>query len=304
MAEFSVHILGCGSALPTTYHHPSSQVINLRDKLYMIDCGEGVQHQFRIEKLCFGRLVHIFISHLHGDHCFGLPGLISTLGMLGRTGTLHVHGPEGIERFLAPILDQFCQRMPYEVEIHTINASRHTLIHEDKSVKVYCIPLSHRIPTAGYLFEEKCRVRHLNRAAAEFYQIPLSEYPMIIEGFDYTTDDGRIIPNRQLTIPGTLPRRYAYCSDTEFLPAIIPIIQGVDLLYHEATFMDSEKTRAKETCHSTAKEAAEIARRAEVKRLVIGHYSGRYRDSKGLLEEAKTVFEATIAANEGMRIDV
>ena len=186
MAAFSVHILGCGSALPTTHHHPSSQVIDLRDKLYMIDCGEGVQRQFRHEKLHFGRLIHIFISHLHGDHCFGLPGFISTLGLLGRTGTLHVHGPEGIERFLSPILEQFCHRMPYQVEIHTIDASRHALVHEDKSVKVYSIPLSHRIPAVGYLFEEKCRARHLNKAAAEFYNIPLAEYPLIIEGLHDT----------------------------------------------------------------------------------------------------------------------
>ncbi len=304
MAAFSVHILGCGSALPTTHHHPSSQVIDLRDKLYMIDCGEGVQRQFRHEKLHFGRLIHIFISHLHGDHCFGLPGFISTLGLLGRTGTLHVHGPEGIERFLSPILEQFCHRMPYQVEIHTIDASRHALVHEDKSVKVYSIPLSHRIPAVGYLFEEKCRARHLNKAAAEFYNIPLAEYPLIIEGSDYTTPDGRIIPNRHLTTSGTPPRRYAYCSDTEFCPSIVPIIQGVDLLYHEATFMEEDRARAKETFHSTAKEAAEIARQAGAKRLLIGHYSGRYKDVQGLLEEAQSIFKPTIAANERMRIDL
>lgn len=302
MAEFNVHILGCGSALPTTNHLPSSQVINLHDKLYMVDCGEGVQRQFRREKLNFGRLIHIFISHLHGDHCFGLPGFISTLGLLGRNGTLHVHGPEGIEDFLAPIIKQFCSRMPYEVEIHTIDATKHALIHEDKSVKVYSIPLSHRIPTVGYLFEEISRLRHLDKAAAEFYQIPRSEYPLIIDGADYTTPDGRIIPNRQLTRLGTPPRRYAYCSDTEFLPSIVPIIQGVDLLYHEATFMEKEGARAKETFHSTARQAAEIARMAEVKHLVIGHYSGRYKDVSGLLQEAQSVFENTTAANERMQI--
>ena len=304
MADFDVHILGCGSALPTTRHLASSQVVDLRDKLYMIDCGEGAQLQMRIRHIKWSRLIHIFISHLHGDHCFGLPGLISTLGMLGRTGDLVIHGPVGLEAYLKPILKIFCERMGYEVLIHEIDSTQHALVMEDRSVAVYSIPLNHRIPCCGYLFAEKPKSPHLIRDMIDFYQIPIHLLPSIKAGEDFVTADGDVIPNHRLTRPADPPKRYAYCSDTAYNPSIIPIIEGVDLLYHEATFAEQDANRAEETFHSTARQAAEIARMAGVKRLVIGHYSARYEKVDLLKKEADTIFPHTILATEGMRLSL
>lgn len=304
MSDFKVHILGCGSAFPTIQHLPSAQVLDLGNKLYLIDCGEGLQRQMRIQRISFSRLTHVFISHFHGDHCFGLPGLISTLGLLGRKGALHIHGPIGLERFLKPILEQFCERLPFEVHLHELDASKHELIHEDRSVRVYSLPLKHRMPALGYLFANKPLENHLDKAAAEFYQVPVLEYKNILEGADFVAQDGRIIANDRLTKLGAKPLKYAYCSDTAYYPSLVPLLQGVDLLYHEATFMEEHRQRANETFHSTARDAAEIAKLAEVKQLLIGHYSGRYRNASGLLREAKEVFPNTHLADEGMTLDL
>lgn len=302
MADFELNILGCGSALPTTRHLATSQIVNLRDKLYMIDCGEGAQVQIRRMRLKFSRIGHVFISHLHGDHCFGLPGLISTLGMLGRTGDLVVHGPNGIDRFLRPILDLFCKGLPYEVRFNVIDTERHELVFEDRSLRVYSIPLRHRLPCCGYLFAEKEKEAHIVREMTDFYQVPVRMMQAIKRGEDFVTPEGEVIPNARLTRPADPSRRYAYCSDTAFHPAIVPYIEGVDLLYHEATFAEQDLPRAKETFHSTARQAAEIARMAGVKRLIIGHYSARYEDTEPLLQEAAAVFPETSLAREGMRI--
>lgn len=305
MECFDLHILGCGSALPTTRHQPSSQVINLRDKLYMIDCGEGTQLQMRKMKIKFSRLNHIFISHLHGDHCFGLPGLISTLGLLGRNGELVIHAHEEIQKFLQPTLDFFCKDLPYPVTINPVKAGGESeLIFEDRSVEVYSIPLKHRIPSTGFLFKEKPKEAHLIREMIDFYQVPIKEIQNIKRGADFITGEGVIIPNSRLTKPASKPRSYAYCSDTAFSEKIVPIIEGVDLLYHEATFADTELKRARDTFHSTARQAAEIALKANVKQLMIGHYSARYEDIKPLLEEARKIFPNTIAANEGLRVKI
>ena len=297
MAEFNINILGCGSALPTTRHLATSQVVDLRDKLYMIDCGEGTQVQMRRMRVRFGRLAHIFISHLHGDHCFGLPGLISTLGMLGRTGELVVHGPKEVESYLRPVMDLFCRGMEFE-------ARSHSLVMEDRSLSVYSIPLKHRIPTCGYLFAEKPKEAHIIREMTDFYQVPVRCMKDIKQGLDYVTPEGEVVPNSRLTRPAAPPKRYAFCSDTAYNRSIIPIIEGVDLLYHEATFAECDLARAKETFHSTARQAAEIARDARVKRLVIGHYSARYEDLSELHREAEAVFPGTILGNEGMVITV
>ncbi|ECO5454004.1 ribonuclease Z [Parabacteroides merdae] len=304
MAEFNINILGCGSALPTTRHLATSQIVDLRDKLYMIDCGEGTQVQMRRMRVRFGRLAHIFISHLHGDHCFGLPGLISTLGMLGRTGELVVHGPKEVETYLRPMMDLFCRGMEFEVRFNPVDTRSHSLVMEDRSLSVYSIPLKHRIPTCGYLFAEKPKEAHIIREMTDFYQVPVRCMKDIKQGQDYVTPEGEVIPNSRLTRPAAPPKRYAFCSDTAYNRSIIPIIEGADLLYHEATFAECDLARAKETFHSTARQAAEIARDAHVKRLVIGHYSARYEDLSELHREAEAVFPGTILGNEGTVIPV
>lgn len=304
MAEFNINILGCGSALPTTRHLATSQIVDLRDKLYMIDCGEGTQVQMRRMRVRFGRLAHIFISHLHGDHCFGLPGLISTLGMLGRTGELVVHGPKEVETYLRPVMDLFCRGMEFEVRFNPVDTRSHSLVMEDRSLSVYSIPLKHRIPTCGYLFAEKPKEAHIIREMTDFYQVPVRCMKDIKQGQDYVTPEGEVVPNSRLTRPAAPPKRYAFCSDTAYNRSIIPIIEGADLLYHEATFAECDLARAKETFHSTARQAAEIARDAHVKRLVIGHYSARYEDLSELHREAEAVFPSTILGNEGTVIPV
>ena len=304
MAEFNINILGCGSALPTTRHLATSQIVDLRDKLYMIDCGEGTQVQMRRMRVRFGRLAHIFISHLHGDHCFGLPGLISTLGMLGRTGELVVHGPKEVETYLRPVMDLFCRGMEFEVRFNPVDTRSHSLVMEDRSLSVYSIPLKHRIPTCGYLFAEKPKEAHIIREMTDFYQVPVRCMKDIKQGQDYVTPEGEVVPNSRLTRPAAPPKRYAFCSDTAYNRSIIPIIEGADLLYHEATFAECDLARAKETFHSTARQAAEIARDAHVKRLVIGHYSARYEDLSELHRDAEAVFPGTILGNEGTVIPV
>ena len=302
METLSVHILGCGSALPTTKHNPSAQALTLRGKVYLVDCGEGTQLQIRRQGLHFGRIHTIFISHLHGDHCFGLPGLLSTLSMLGRTGELHIHGPEGLTEYINAHRKSFLAECNYEIITHEHDYRKSEVIHEDPSLCVRSLPLSHRIPTMGFLFEERCAARHLDKPAVDFYQVPRCCYPAILLGESYTAQDGSIIPNNRLTKPGRVPRRYAYCSDTEYFPNLIEQVRGVDLLYHEATFGEDLRARLATTAHSTAREAATIALKAEVKRLLIGHYSSRYTDVTPLLDEARSVFPNTTAAQEGLII--
>ncbi|MFC2771985.1 MAG: ribonuclease Z [Porphyromonas endodontalis] len=302
METLSVHILGCGSALPTTKHNPSAQALTLRGKVYLVDCGEGTQLQIRRQGLHFGRIHTIFISHLHGDHCFGLPGLLSTLSMLGRTGELHIHGPEGLTEYIDAHRKSFLAECSYEIITHEHDYRKSEVIHEDPSLSVRSLPLSHRIPTMGFLFEERCAARHLDKPAVDFYQVPRCCYPAILLGESYTAQDGSIIPNNRLTKLGRIPRRYAYCSDTEYFPDLIEQVRGVDLLYHEATFGEDLRARLATTAHSTAREAATIALKAEVKRLLIGHYSSRYTDVTPLLDEARSVFPNTTAAQEGLII--
>lgn len=302
METLSVHILGCGSALPTTKHNPSAQALTLRGKVYLVDCGEGTQLQIRRQGLHFGRIHTIFISHLHGDHCFGLPGLLSTLSMLGRTGELHIHGPEGLTEYIDAHRKSFLAECSYEIITHEHDYRKSEVIHEDPSLCVRSLPLSHRIPTMGFLFEERCAARHLDKPAVDFYQVPRCCYPAILLGESYTAQDGSIIPNNRLTKPGRIPRRYAYCSDTEYFLNLIEQVRGVDLLYHEATFGEDLRARLATTAHSTAREAATIALKAEVKRLLIGHYSSRYTDVTPLLDEARSVFPNTTAAQEGLII--
>ena len=302
MEKFEVNILGCGSALPTTRHFSSSQVVNIREKLFMVDCGEGAQLQLRRSKLKFTRLNHIFISHLHGDHCFGLMGLISTFGLLGRTASLHIYAHKELERLLAPQLEFFCKGMTYEVVFHPIDPAKAEVIYDDRSVSVSTIPLKHRIPTCGFLFQEKPTPNHIIRDMVDFYRIPVFELNRIKNGEDYITPEGVVVPNHRLTTPSAAPRSYAYCSDTICQTSIIPQIKGVDLLFHEGTFAQCDAARAKETFHTTTMQAAQIAVEAQVKQLVIGHFSARYEDESILLKEAQTLFPNTLLAKENLRI--
>lgn len=304
MEKFELHILGCGSALPTTRHFASSQVVNVRDKLYMIDCGEGAQLQFRKSRLKFSRLNHIFISHLHGDHCFGLWGLISTLNLLGRTAELHIYSPKGLEALMAPTLDFFCRQMTYKVLFHEFDTKTSGMIYEDRSLTVTTIPLRHRMPCCGFLFREKRRPNHIIREMIDFYEVPVYELNRIKNGADYVTPEGETIPNSVLTRPADLPRSYAYCSDTIYMPEIAGLIEGVDLLFHEATFAHENLVRARETFHTTALQAGELAKAAGVKKLLIGHFSARYEDETVLFEEASSVFPETVLAKETLCVEI
>ena len=304
MEKFEVNILGCGSALPTTRHFPTSQVLNVRDKLFMIDCGEGAQLQFRKSRLKFSRLNRIFISHLHGDHCFGLPGLVSTLNLLGRTAELHIHAPRGAEEIFAPVFSFFNKQMSYPVLFHEFDAKEAVQVYEDRSLTVTTLPLRHRMPCCGFLFAEKQGANHIVREQVDFYQVPVYELNRIKNGADYVTPEGQTIPNALLTVPPPPPRRYAYCSDTLYLPSLAEQVKGVDLLFHEATFAEADAARARETFHTTASQAARIASDAGVKRLLIGHFSARYEEAEILLHEAAAIFPNTTLASEMLCVPV
>ena len=298
MEAFEVHILGCGSALPTTRHNATSQIVRIGNKQFMIDCGEGTQLQMRRSHIHFSFVNHIFISHLHGDHCFGLIGLISTFGLLGRTAPLHIYADPLLQRLMQPQLNFFCNGLKYPLHFHDIDATKQTVIYEDKSITVETIPLQHRIPCCGFLFREKPKKRHLIASMVEYYDIPIHQRANIKEGNDYTTPDGTLTPNSRLTTDADPSRSYAFCSDTLPCPNIVEQIREIDLLYHEATFAEAEHSRAQETFHSTARQAAHIAKEANVKQLVIGHFSSRYKDDEQLLNEAKEIFPTTSLADE------
>ena len=302
MEQFEVHILGCGSALPTTRHNASSQIVRVGNELLMIDCGEGTQLQIRKAHQHFARLNHVFISHLHGDHCFGLIGMISTFGLLGRATPLHIYAHPMLRTLLEPQLDYFCKGMQYEVCIHDIDPTVNKTIFENKNISVETLPLNHRIPCCGFLISEKPKKRHIRPDMLEYYKIPTYERSKLRDGEDYITPEGELIPNERLTTPPAPSRRYAYCSDTAPCPEITETIKGVDMLYHEATFANKERARAQETFHSTAEQAATIARSCEAKKLVIGHFSSRYDDESILLDEARAIFPETVLAKEGITL--
>lgn len=304
MNNFQITILGCGSAMPTTYRNPTSQLIEVNEKLFMIDCGEGTQLQMRKQKAKMTKLHSIFISHLHGDHVFGLPGLLSTLSLMDRGGELNIYAHKELELFLEPFIKYFGNQLSYKINHIHINPHTHETIFENNSIKISSFPLKHRIHTNGFIIEEKEAPLHMKGDMIEFYKIPFSKIKDIKLGAYFITEDGRIIKNELLTTPPSPPRKYAYCSDTAYSPAIIPFIKNADVLYHEATFEEADLARAKKTYHSTARQAAEIAKQAEVKKLVIGHYSSRYIDLTNLHNEAKSVFERTELAFEGMKISI
>ena len=298
MEPFRVHILGCGSALPTLRHYPSAQIVEVREKLFMVDCGEGVQMQLRRCHVRFTKVSHVFISHLHGDHCFGLIGMISTFGLVGRKATLHIHANELLNDMLQRQMALFCHDLGYEVVFHPLDATRRDIIYEDRSLTVETIPLTHRLPTCGFLFREKPLLPHIRRDMIDFYQIPTSQIQNIKNGADWTLSDGTIVPNARLVTPADAPRSYAYCSDTRYMPELHKQLKGVSTLYHESTYGEDNLQMAQKYNHSTARQAAMVARDAGVGQLVLGHYSSRYEDETVLLNEAREVFENVRLSNE------
>jgi ribonuclease Z len=304
MQPFKIHILGCGSALPTMRHYASSQVVEIRGKLFMIDCGEGTQMQLRRSKIRFTKIQAVFISHLHGDHCFGLMGMISTFGMLGRVATLHVYAPAEFGPILQSQMEFFCQGLEFKVEFHAVDTTKQSVVYEDRSLVVETIPLQHRIPTCGYLFREKQGCRHIDREMINCYNIPISQINNIKAGADWTDEDGNLIPNEKLTTPADKVRSYAYCSDTKYIPTLYKRLTNIDVLYHESTYANDNGERAKLFYHSTAEQAAQVARDAGVGTLLLGHFSARYEDEQCLLDEAKRVFENSFLTNEGKVFDV
>lgn len=304
MEPFKIHILGCGSALPTLKHNASSQLIEMRGKCFMVDCGEGAQMQFRRSHIHFSKLNAIFISHMHGDHCFGLMGLLSTLGMLGRTSKLRIYAPKDYEPLFKQQVEFFMQTMEYEMEMIPIDTEKQQVVYEDHSLTVETVPLQHRVPCCGFIFREKPTLPHIRRDMIDYYGIPVSQINNIKNGADWTNEDGDVIPNARLVQPADSPRSYAYCSDTRFMPALKEQVKGVTVLYHESTYTSEQEDRAKIYYHSTARQAATIAAGAGVGTLLLGHYSARYNDEQVLLEEAKAVFPNSILTQEGMVFDV
>lgn len=304
MTKFQVTILGCGSAMPTTLHNPPSQLVEANNNLFMIDCGEGTQLQMRKFKMRMGKLHSIFISHLHGDHIFGLPGLISTLSLIGRKADLNIYAHKEIAALINHLTHYLGTHLSFKINLIPLQADSHQIIFENGSLRVFSFPLKHRMPTCGFLFEEKEHPRNVIREMARFYNIPVKQIRDIKEGGDFITSNGTVIRNEILTHPQRPQRRYAYCSDTAYYPEVAAYIQNADILYHEATFAESEAKRATETYHSTSREAALIAKAANVKKLVIGHFSSRYNELDELLNEAKVVFPNTELAEEGRTLEL
>ncbi|OOG68581.1 ribonuclease Z [Flavobacterium sp. A45] len=292
-------ILGCYAATPRTLTNPTSQVLEIKNRLFLIDCGEGTQVQLRKNKLKFSKINHVFISHLHGDHFFGLIGLISTFALLGRTTDLHIYGPKGIKEIIDLQLKLSNSWTNYQLFFHELKSKESEIVYEDDKVIVKTIPLKHRVYTNGFLFQEKIGERRLDLNTVQDYEIDTCYYQNIKNGKDITLEDGRIIPNDKLTFDPIPALSYAFCSDTKYNEDIIPLIENVTVLYHESTFLQSEESLAQKTMHSTAKEAARIALKANAKQLILGHYSTRY-DSIGLFkEEAETIFEEVLLADDG-----
>ncbi len=300
--SFELTILGSNSALPTANKFPTAQVLKLHERFFLIDCGEGTQIQLRRYKFSFLKINHIFISHLHGDHYYGIFGLLSTIGLLGRKEPLTIFGPKELKQILDFMLP-FMQ-ISFPVEFIPLHDDKVNLILETQTFEIFSFPLVHRVPTTGFLFREKPKPLKVKKFYIDEYRIQVADILSIKAGADYTTPEGFIIPNTQLThIPAPL-LSYAFCSDTAFDPRIADYAKNVTLMYHESTFLEEDKGLATTTKHSTAKDAASIAQMAGVKKLAIGHFSTRYPDYALFLKEAQKVFRETLAATEGMTIDV
>lgn len=295
--SFELTILGSSAALPTSKRFPTAHLLNAGERFFLIDCGEGTQIRLRQFGINPSRIHHILISHLHGDHVFGLFGLLSTLGMLGRKVPLYLYGPRELEDFLN-YYDKFFGSLPFEL-VFTSPAEHPDVIYEDKKLSIRAIPLKHRTPAYGYLFREKKKPLNVRKEKIETSGLGIADLVKVKRGEDFISESGTIIPNRQLTLPPYHQRSYAYLSDTRFEPLLAEEVKGVDLLFHEATFLEKDKALAVQTLHSTAAEAAELAKLAGVKKLLIGHFSSRYRDPGVLENEAREIFKETSGVSDG-----
>ncbi len=296
--NFDLTILGSGSALPTSRRYSTAHVLNVHGRFFLIDCGEGTQIQLRKAKVRFGKLNHLFISHLHGDHVFGLFGLLSSLNLLGRTADFFIFGPKETENIIKFYTAQFSEGMQYKIVFIPHQNRSFSEIYADDHLRVYSFPLKHRVPTWGYLFCEQPKPPNIKKESITQYNLSIKDIVAIKNGEDFIDSEGNIIPNEELVIPPRLPRKYAFCSDTGYYERIIPWVEGVNLLYHEATFANADRKLAKQTSHSTATQAATIAKKAGVEKLVIGHISNRYNEAENLRKEAAGVFPNTIMAND------
>ncbi|REK47220.1 MAG: ribonuclease Z [Bacteroidetes bacterium] len=302
--NFEISILGSSSATPIYQRHPTAQILRIHERFFLIDCGEGTLIQMIRYKIKYQRINHIFISHLHGDHYLGLLGLISTMHLQGRSNELHVFGQPELKEIIDIQLKYSETKLRYPLVFHMLDAKSSELIFEDEEVTVNSIPLNHRIPCTGFRFSEKPRKRKLARDMIEKYNVPIELYEDLKDGKDYVTAEGKTISNAELTQDPKEPRSYAFCSDTKYDERILKFISNVDLLYHEATFMSDKASRAEETFHSTSAQAGIMARKANAKRLLIGHFSARYKNLYPLLEEAKAEFSNTTLALEGDRFSI
>lgn len=306
-SRFQVTILGSSSALPTSQRNTTAQLINHAERFFLVDCGEGTQIQMRRFQKKFFRIDHIFISHLHGDHFFGLPGLINTFNLLGRGKDLHIYAPPLLQEFLDAIRNYIFHGLSYKIIFHPIEHTEGSqLIYENKLLEVYAFPLIHKIPTYGFLFQEKLLPRKIKKELVEKYQIPIVDILKIKEKqAGFRLEDGSFLSNEELTLPPEPPRSYAFCSDTAFNPKLTKYIREVDLLYHEATFLSDMKDRAKETTHSTAEDAAKIATMVKAHRLMVGHYSSRYRELEPFRDEIVPYFSGEVLlAEDGQTIEI
>lgn len=296
--SLKILILGSGSALPNLSANQTAQIVECGNQSFLVDCGEGTQVELRRNKVKVQSIDHVFISHLHGDHFFGLVGLLSTMHLLGRTKELHIHGPKGLDEIVQIQFKNAGSHLSFNMIFQPIEHSGQ-LLFENKKLKVTALPLKHRIPCFGFLFQEKEGLRKLKVSALEKYKIPTYARKGITEGHDFITKDGEIILNAEITKDPPIPGSYAFCSDTAYYEKLIPLIKGTDLLYHESTFLRDDKDKAKKTFHSTTDDAATIAEKSQVKKLLLGHFSNRYKNKELFINEAREIFEESYLAEEG-----
>ena len=297
-------ILGSSSALPTSERNPSAHVLNAHERLFLIDCGEGTQMQMRKYRIRFGKINHIFLSHLHGDHIFGLYGLLSSFSLMGRKTPLHLYAPGNYDKLLLSHLGDFDINLSFDIDFVPLHSKDPVMILDDKYLTVTAFPLKHRVPAYGFLFREKPHLRNIIKSKIEEYNIPVARIPAIKNGEDFTMPDGTVISNSELTLPPPGQLSYAYCSDTKYFKQLSKYVKGVTLLYHEATFDSSLSDLAGITGHSTSTDAARVALESGAAKLVIGHFSARYKTIDHLVEEARTIFPLTFPVQDGDVFDI
>lgn len=300
--SFALTILGSNSALPTSDGFPSAHVLQIHEHFFLIDCGEGTQIQLRRNKINFNKIDSIFISHLHGDHYFGIFGLLSTFSLMGRTKELHIYADSEIRTKIHTIVES--ETINFKINFHPLNFKKTDTIFENNSIIIKNFPLQHRINTCGFYFAEKAKKANIIKEYISKFNLSVKEIVKIKNGEDYINPEGEIISNSILTRNPSPPRSYAYCSDTAYLPEIVEIVKNVDILYHEATFEDQDKELAVKTGHSTASDAANIAKAADAKKLLLGHFSTRYKNTDKILSQAKSIFENTFIAKENDNIQL